>query len=147
MIVVVQRVKNASVTIDNEVYNEIGQGLLLLVGFGENDDTTMLDKVANKISGLRIFEDSEGKMNLSALDLKLEVLSISQFTLYADVKKGRRPSFDKAKKADEAKYLYEEFNKVLSQYLPVKTGIFQADMKVSLVNDGPVTIIVDSDKL
>lgn len=147
MRVVVQRVKHASVTIDGNLYNKIDNGLLLLVGFCSEDDDSMLDKVCNKIANLRIFEDENQKMNLSALDLHLEVLSISQFTLYADVKKGRRPSFDKAMKQDEARVLYNKFNECMSKYLPCKTGIFQADMKIELLNDGPVTIIVDSENL
>ena len=118
-----------------------------MVGFCSEDDDSMLDKVCNKIANLRIFEDENQKMNLSALDLHLEVLSISQFTLYADVKKGRRPSFDKAMKQDEARVLYNKFNECMSKYLPCKTGIFQADMKIELLNDGPVTIIVDSENL
>ncbi len=147
MRIVIQRVKYASVTIDNAIYNKIDQGLLLLVGFEKNDTEDILPKMCDKVSGIRIFEDENGKMNLSAKDLGLEVLSISQFTLYADMKKGKRPSFDSAMEANKAKELYEKFNEMLSTYLPVKSGIFQADMKIELLNDGPVTIILDSNDL
>ncbi len=147
MRIVIQRVKHASVTIDGSVYNKIGQGLLLLIGFNDEDTEAVFPKMADKVAGIRIFEDEQGKMNLSALDLGLEVLSISQFTLYGDMRKGKRPSFDHAMKAEKAKVLYERFNEVLSTYLPVKPGIFQADMKVELLNDGPVTIILDSDEI
>ena len=147
MRIVIQRVKHASVTIDNAIYNKIEQGLLLLVGFEKNDTEDILPKMCDKVAGIRIFEDENGKMNLSAKDLNLEILSISQFTLYADMKKGKRPSFDSAMEANKAKEFYAKFNEMLSTYLPVKTGIFQADMKIELLNDGPVTIILDSNDL
>ena len=124
MRVVVQRVKHASVTIDGNLYNKIDNGLLLLVGFCSEDDDSMLDKVCNKIANLRIFEDENQKMNLSALDLHLEILSISQFTLYADVKKGRRPSFDKAMKQDEARVLYNKFNEITIDKINITLNIF-----------------------
>ncbi|MDY5252519.1 MAG: D-aminoacyl-tRNA deacylase [Erysipelotrichaceae bacterium] len=147
MRIVIQRVKHASVTIDQQIYNQINEGLLLLVGFCDSDDESILPKMVDKVAGIRIFEDEQGKLNLSAMDLGLEVLSISQFTLYGDMKKGKRPSFDHALNPQQAKALYESFNQLLSAHLPVKTGVFQADMKVELLNDGPVTIILDSDEL
>lgn len=148
MRVVLQRVKHASVTIDGEVHGKIEQGHLLLVGISHTDTKEIADKLAKKCVELRIFEDENGKMNKSLLDVEGNILSISQFTLYADCKKGRRPGFDKAGKPDMAKPLYEYFNDVLRSYgVSVETGIFGADMKVELLNDGPVTILLDSDEM
>jgi D-tyrosyl-tRNA(Tyr) deacylase len=148
MKVLLQRVTEASVSIDGKEYCSIQKGLLLLVGLTHSDTTDICDKIAKKIVELRIFEDELGKMNLSLLDVEGEILSVSQFTLYADYKKGRRPGFEKAAKPDYSKPLYEYFNTQLKQYNPiVETGIFGSDMKISLVNDGPVSIMIDSEEL
>ena len=147
MKVVVQRSKKSKVTINNKVNGSINKGYVLLVGFTHGDTTDIVDKMINKILNLRIFEDENDKMNLSIKDIDGSILSISQFTLYADSKKGNRPSFINAMKPDEASKLYDYFNQELSKYIEVNTGIFGADMKVEIYNDGPVTIIIDSDEL
>lgn len=145
---VIQRVTKASVTIDNEVHGKIGKGFLLLVGVCDADKEENADKLAAKIARMRIFEDEAGKMNLSLDQVGGEILSISQFTLYADCHKGNRPSFDKAGKPDHAQKLYIYFNDALRKHgLHVEEGIFGADMKVELLNDGPVTICLDTDTL
>ena len=147
MKVVVQRSKKSKVTINNKVNGSINKGYVLLVGFTHGDTTDIVDKMINKILNLRIFEDENDKMNLSIKDIDGSILSISQFTLYADSKKGNRPSFINAMKPDEASKLYDYFNQELSKYIEVNTGIFGTDMKVEIYNDGPVTIILDSDEL
>lgn len=147
MKVVVQRSKKSKVTINNKVNGSINKGYVLLVGFTHGDTTDIVDKMINKILNLRIFEDENDKMNLSIKDINGSILSISQFTLYADSKKGNRPSFINAMKPDEASKLYDYFNQELSKYIEVNTGIFGADMKVEIYNDGPVTIILDSNEL
>lgn len=147
MKVVVQRSKKSKVTINNKVNGSINKGYVLLVGFTHGDTTDIVDKMINKILNLRIFEDENDKMNLSIKDINGSILSISQFTLYADSKKGNRPSFINAMKPDEASKLYDYFNQELSKYIEVNTGIFGSDMKVEIYNDGPVTIILDSDEL
>lgn len=148
MRVVLQRVKHASVTIDGEIHGKIEQGLLLLVGIEDADDDETLKKMAKKCIELRIFEDAEGKMNLGLKDVKGNILSISQFTLYADCKKGRRPSFTRAGKPAFATMMYDRFNQYLRSYdIIVEEGVFGADMKVELLNDGPVTILLDSKEL
>lgn len=144
MKVVVQRVKSSSVTIDNKLYNSINKGLMVLVGFTEGDNTSDIDYIVKKIVNLRIFDDESGIMNKSIIDIKGSILSISQFTLYADTKKGNRPSYIKALKSEYSSKLYDEFNKKLSEYINIKTGVFGAEMEVSLINDGPITIIIDS---
>lgn len=145
MKVVIQRSKEASVTVNGELISSIEKGYVLLVGITHDDTMEDVKYVAKKIAEMRIFEDEDGKMNRSILDAGGEILSVSQFTLYADTKRGRRPSFIEAAKPDVAKPLWESFNEELKQYgLTVKTGIFGADMKVALINDGPVTIIVES---
>ena len=144
MKIVIQRVKRASVSIDSKLYNQIQQGLLLLVGVAPDDDQEDVAYAARKIADMRIFSDDEDKMNLSIKDVKGEILSISQFTLYADTKKGNRPAFTGAAKPNLASQLYDDFNELLSQDIPVKTGVFAADMQVELVNDGPVTIVLDT---
>lgn len=143
MKVVVQKVLESSVKIDGKIYNEISSGLVLLVGFTEGDSLEHINYMAKKIANLRIFEDENDMMNKSILDVSGEVLSISQFTLYGDATKGNRPSYIKALNGELAIKLYDEFNKELSKYVTVKTGIFGADMKVSLINDGPCTIILE----
>jgi|SRR6266567_3566995 len=145
---VIQRVSNAKVTVDNEITGSIGLGLLVLLGVSTSDSETDADYLAEKITGLRIFEDSEGKMNLSVTDVKGSILAVSQFTLYGDARKGRRPSFDSAARPEQAKKLYDYFvEKIRATGLKCETGRFQAEMKVALVNDGPVTILLDSQKL
>jgi D-aminoacyl-tRNA deacylase len=143
--VVLQRVKNASVTVGGERVSEIGAGLLLLVGVAVNDAEAQADWLAEKISGLRIFNDGEGKMNLSVRDVEGEVLAVSQFTLLADTRKGKRPSFVHAAPPEEAERLFDYFCERLREAgaAPVKTGVFGAMMDVALVNDGPVTIILE----
>ena len=140
----IQRVKSASVSIDGRVYNAIQQGLLLLVGVGPEDDQKDLDYAVRKIVNMRIFSDDEGKMNLSVKDIQGEILSVSQFTLFADTKKGNRPAFTGAAKPDMAEAFYQEFNQELAKEVSVEAGVFGADMQVELVNDGPVTIILDT---
>ena len=144
MKVVVQRVKRAKVTVNGEIVGAIDRGLLLLVGIKNGDDESAAKYVADKISGLRIFEDAEEKMNHSVMDVGGAILSVSQFTLYGDVSKGRRPNFMEAAKPESAEKLYEYFNDQLRKSgLRVETGVFGAMMDVELVNDGPVTIIVE----
>ena len=144
MKLVIQRVKSASVSIDGRVYNAIQQGLLLLVGVGPEDQQEDLDYAVRKSVNMRIFSDDEGKMNLSVKDIQGEILSVSQFTLFADTKKGNRPAFTGAAKPDMAEAFYQEFNQELAKEVPVEAGVFGADMQVELVNDGPVTIILDT---
>lgn len=144
MKIVIQRVSQASVTIDGKIAGAIQQGLLLLVGICPEDGQEDIEYAVRKISQMRIFSDQEDKMNLSVQDVGGQILSISQFTLYADTKKGNRPAFTGAAKPDLATSLYDQFNQKLAQTVPVQTGEFGADMKVSLVNDGPVTIVLDT---
>lgn len=144
MKLVIQRVKSASVSIDGRVYNAIQQCLLLLVGVGPEDQQEDLDYAVRKIVNMRIFSDDEGKMNLSVKDIQGEILSVSQFTLFADTKKGNRPAFTGAAKPDMAEAFYQEFNQELAKEVSVEAGVFGADMQVELVNDGPVTIILDT---
>jgi D-tyrosyl-tRNA(Tyr) deacylase len=146
MRVVIQRVTNASVTIDNAVFSSIENGLLLLLGIEDVDSEEDIVWLCNKIANIRIFNDSDGVMNLSVADVKGELLVVSQFTLFAATKKGNRPSYIRASKPDFAIPMYERFVKVLSEVsnTNVKTGVFGADMKVDLRNDGPVTILIDS---
>ena len=148
MRLVIQRVKQADCKVDNHITGMIDTGYMVLVGFGLNDDTKVIEKLANKLNKLRIFDDEDGKMNLSIHDVNGKVLSISQFTLYADSKKGNRPSFTDALGGQKAIELYKYFNEYLrSLGLVVEEGIFGADMKISLINDGPFTIVLDSEKL
>lgn len=146
MKIVLQRVKSASVAIEGSVVGEIDQGLLLLVGVGPDDTRDDASYLARKIAGMRIFSDENGKMNLSIDQVGGKILSVSQFTLFADTKKGNRPSFTGAASPEAANKLYEEFNEILrTEYgLIVETGEFGADMQVTLVNDGPVTILLDT---
>lgn len=146
MKVVIQKCKNAKCIIDNKEYSSISNGLMVLVGFCENDDLKVIEYMAKKIVNLRIFEDSNNIMNKSILDFNdYEILSISQFTLYADTKKGNRPSYIKALNGSEAIKLYELFNKELNKYVKVKEGIFKSDMDISFTNIGPTTIIIERD--
>jgi D-aminoacyl-tRNA deacylase len=144
---VVQRVSRATVTIDEKVTGEIGHGLLVLLGVGQSDNEGDAEYCAEKICGLRIFEDDQGKMNRSLLDGGGSVLAVSQFTLYGDVRRGKRPSFDAAARPEGAKRLYEYFvEKIRAAGLHCETGRFQEMMHVALVNEGPVTILIDSEK-
>lgn len=144
MRVVLQRVKEASVSIDGEVHGAIGLGFLLLVGIGPEDTAEDLAYLCRKIVNMRIFSDDQGKMNHSIQDVGGSILSISQFTLFAQTKKGNRPAFTGAAQPDLAKSLYDDFNQLLGEFVPLETGVFGADMQVALVNDGPVTILLDS---
>ena len=144
MKIVIQRVKTASVTIDGAIRGKIKQGLLLLVGVEDADSEFDLDYAVRKITQMRIFSDAAGKMNLSVQEVNGEILSISQFTLYADSKKGNRPSFSAAGRPEFAQAMYEKFDEKLARFVPTQTGLFGADMEVELVNDGPVTIILDT---
>ena len=144
MKIVIQRVKEASVKIENKIRNQITSGLLLLVAVEDADTDFDLDYAVRKISKMRIFSDENGKMNLSVQDISGEVLSISQFTLYADIRKGTRPSFSQAGNPAYAEAMYLKFNETLNEIVPTKAGEFGADMEITLINDGPVTIIVDT---
>lgn len=145
MKIVIQRVSEASVKVDGKIVGEIGKGLMLLVGIDENDEKTDADWLVQKVLNLRIFGDEDDKLNLSVKDISGEILSISQFTLIADYKKGNRPSFIKAAKPDKAVPLFDYFKEEIAKSgLKTESGIFGADMKVSLINDGPVTIVMDS---
>jgi D-tyrosyl-tRNA(Tyr) deacylase len=144
---VVQRVSRAGVTVAGEVTGEIGLGLLVLLGVGKQDSETGADYLADKVIGLRIFEDDGGKMNRSVVDVGGAVLVVSQFTLYGDVRKGKRPSFDDAAPPQRARELYERFvQRIRAAGLRCETGRFQEMMAVELVNEGPVTILLDSEK-
>ena len=144
MKVLVQRSLESSVSIDGNVVGSIDKGLVLLVGFTHTDTSEDIDYLVKKVVNLRIFDDENGVMNKSILDTGGCILSISQFTLYADTKKGNRPSYINAMGGENATKLYDEFNQKLSEYVKVEKGVFGADMKVSITNDGPVTIILES---
>jgi D-tyrosyl-tRNA(Tyr) deacylase len=145
MRVVIQRVSEASVSVEGRVTGSIGRGLLVLVGVAKGDQASDAEFLVEKTVGLRIFPDEEGKMNLSVADVGGALLIVSQFTLYGDCSRGRRPSFDRAAGAENARVLYEYFVRaVRDRGLTVETGVFQAMMSVHLVNDGPVTLIIDS---
>ena len=144
---VVQRVRQASVDVDGARVSKIGRGLLVLLGVKKGDDGAAIDWMAEKVLNLRIFDDADGVMNLSVQDIVGELLVVSQFTLLADARKGRRPSYSDAAPPDEAKKLYEAFcERVAASGRPVGRGVFQATMEVGLVNEGPVTILLDSEK-
>ena len=144
---VIQRVLDANVKVEKNIVGEIGRGLLVLLGIKDGDSLLDINYIIEKIVNLRIFEDENEKLNLSMLDLNLEILVVSQFTLYGDCRKGRRPSFSEAASPENAKDIYDLFvKKCIERGIKPKTGVFQADMKVSLVNDGPVTILLDSEK-
>ena len=148
MRIVLTTVLSASVTIDGQVVGKINRGFCVLVGFTHDDTKETVNKMLDKMLGLRVFPDENGLTNLSIYDIKGEILSVSQFTLYADLAKGRRPSFVNAMKPDDAKTLYQYFNEqIKAKYGAVETGVFGADMKVSSVNDGPFTVIMDSKEI
>lgn len=145
---VIQRVTSASCTVEHQVTGSINKGFLVLIGVSDTDTKEIADKMIKKLIGMRIFEDSEGKTNLSLHDVNGELLLISQFTLYADCKKGNRPSFIKAGKPDMANEMYEYIISECKKSIPVvEKGIFGADMKIQLLNDGPFTIVLDSDEI
>lgn len=144
MKVVIQRVKSSSVSVADEIVGEINQGLLILLGITHDDTKDQCDWLANKVINMRIFSDSEDKLNLSVKDIAGSILLISQFTLYAEAEKGNRPSFTSAARPETAKPLYEYFiDKLKANDIPVESGIFGADMQVKLINDGPITIILE----
>lgn len=143
MRVIVQRSLNSSVSVDNKVVGKIDRGFVLLVGFHVNDSIDEIDYMIKKILKLRIFDDDNGVMNKSIIDIKGEILSISQFTLYADTKSGNRPSYMNSMKSNEAEKLYNIFNNKLRERIKVETGIFGSNMKLNITNDGPVTIILE----
>ena len=149
MRVVIQRVSEASVTIDGKIHSKIGHGLMILAGFEEIDREKSIDRLCAKIVNMRIFSDTEGKMNLSVLDVDGEILAVSQFTLHASTRKGNRPSFIRAAPPTVSEPLYHGFMMRLGELLgkPVSGGIFGADMKVALINDGPVTIVMDTENM
>ena len=145
---VVQRVKKSHVQVEGKTTGQIGKGLMILLGISEEDGITDIDYMVDKIINLRIFEDSDDKMNLSLLDVGGELLVVSQFTLYGDCRKGRRPSFIKAARPEKAQELYNLFiKKSMDMNIKTQSGIFQADMTVYIENDGPVTLIIDSEKI
>lgn len=145
---IIQKVREASVEVENEKVSEIGPGFMVLLGVKDTDDKDDLAYIKKKISNLRIFEDDDEKMNLSLKDVGGEILVVSQFTLYGDARKGNRPSFTKSAKADKAKEYYEILiDELREEGFNVKTGVFQTHMQVSLTNDGPVTIILDSERI
>ena len=147
MKMVIQRVSHASVTVNMEKIGSIQQGFLILLGISQEDTQEIADKMIRKLLGLRIFSDENGKTNLSLKDVNGSLLIVSQFTLYADCKKGNRPSFIEAAKPAVSQPLYDDFNAALGRYVPVQTGVFGADMKIALINDGPVTIVLDSKEM
>ena len=144
MRVLVQRCDRACVKVDGKIVGQIGMGVMILVGITHDDDSKKIDYLVDKLINLRIFDDENGVMNKSLLDVSGSILSISQFTLYADTRKGRRPSYVEAMSGDKAKALYDEFNeKLRNTGVKVETGIFGADMKVDFINDGPITIMLE----
>ncbi len=145
MRVVVQRVKKSSVKVNKKIVGKSDYGFMLLVSFTAGDTEKIIDYMVNKICNLRIMDDENGVMNKSILDIKGNILSISQFTLYGDAKKGNRPSYIKALNGEEASKLYDMFNEKLNKFVPTETGIFGAEMEVSLINDGPITIILEKE--
>ncbi len=145
---VIQRVSRGSVTVDGVVIGEIGQGIMVLLGIQDTDDEKVISYMVDKITHLRIFEDEMGKMNISVSDIKGSLLLVPNFTLYGDCRKGKRPSYSQAAQPQKAQGIFEAFvQQAQKTGLPVATGQFQSDMKVEIVNDGPVTVLVDSDKI
>ena len=145
MIALIQRVSYAKLRIGGEIYSEIGKGLLIFLGVAQDDTERDAEILSSKCSGLRIFDDPDDKMNLSVEDFEGEILVVSNFTLCSESRRGKRPSFIRAARPEKAKPLYEKFHSGLSCPTPVKTGVFGADMKIELVNDGPITIQIESE--
>lgn len=145
MKILVQRSLESSVSVNNKTVGKIDKGMVLFVGFSKTDGSSQIDYLINKILNLRIFDDENSIMNKSILDVNGKILSISQFTLYADTRKGNRPSYINSMNHIDAEKLYNEFNQKLSKYITVETGIFRSDMKVNITNDGPITIILERD--
>lgn len=143
MRVLVQRVKSASVKVDDQLINEINKGYLLYVGFTHNDDLEVIEKMVNKINNIRLFPDSEDKINIAIKDLDYEILAISQFTLYGDTKRGNRPSFTESASYDKGNELYELFISKLNELVPTKSGVYGANMAIESINDGPINIIIN----
>ena len=143
MKVLVQRCNKASVSVDNKIVGKIDKGMMILVGFTQTDTSDNIDYMVEKVLNLRIYDDEQGIMNKSILEAGGSILSVSQFTLYADTRKGRRPSYVNALNGEKATLLYDEFNQKLREHIHVETGIFGAEMKVELINDGPVTIMLE----
>lgn len=143
MRVLVQRCDRASVSVDNKIVGAIDKGMMILVGFTQTDTSENIDYMVDKVLNLRIYDDEAGVMNKSILDVGGSILSVSQFTLYADTRKGRRPSYVNALNGEKSTLLYDEFNQKLKEHIHVETGVFGADMKVELINDGPVTIMLE----
>ena len=147
---VIQRVKRAKVVVNNETVSEIGKGMLVLLGIGKGDNEKDFEYISRKLATLRIFEDDKSKFNLSVQDIKGEILIVSQFTLFGDCRKGRRPSFDEAESVEKSQKIYNNFIDFFKKnypQIPLKEGVFQAHMEVELINDGPVTFLLDSKKL
>lgn len=143
MKILVQRSLESSVSVNNKTVGKIDKGMVIFVGFSKTDGSSQIDYLINKILNLRIFDDENGIMNKSILDVNGKILSISQFTLYADTRKGNRPSYINSMNHIDAEKLYNEFNQKLSKYITVETGIFRSDMRVNITNDGPITIILE----
>ena len=143
MKILVQRSLESSVSVNNKTVGKIDKGMVIFVGFSKTDGSSQIEYLINKILNLRIFDDENGIMNKSILDVNGKILSISQFTLYADTKKGNRPSYINSMNYADAEILYNEFNQKLSKYITVETGIFRSDMRVNITNDGPITIILE----
>lgn len=143
MKILVQRSLESSVSVNNKTVGKIDKGMVIFVGFSKTDGSSQIEYLINKILNLRIFDDENGIMNKSILDVNGKILSISQFTLYADTRKGNRPSYINSMNHIDAEKLYNEFNQKLSKYITVETGIFRSDMKVNITNDGPITIILE----
>ena len=147
---VIQRVRKAKVIVNNKTVSEIGKGLLVFLGIGKEDNEKDFEYISRKLTGLRIFEDENSKFNLSLTDINGEILIVSQFTLYGDCRKGRRPSFDQAETVENSLIIYNNFLKYFKKNysnIPIKEGVFQAHMEVELINDGPVTFLLDSKKI
>lgn len=144
---VLQVVKKANLSIDDKIYSSIGRGFLLLVGYCIEDNFETIKKVIDKVLSLRVFQDEFGKTNISLQDVQGEIMVVSQFTLYANVKKGRRPSFVDAAKGEISSKLYDQTIEYVSSIMPCKTGVFGADMQIELINDGPFTLVIDSKDL